>query len=850
MNFQKTPIAFAISAMLFACVAPQATFAQTPPPTQTEAQKAEEARKAEEAKKAEDAKKGSVQKIEGIVVTASGRSQSAVTVPYNVTAISEEALRESNITDIKKLIADNTSINAPGNSARFADSVTVRGLNISPVNANNLEQFVRTTIAYYLDDTPLPNIGYRIKDVNRVETLLGPQGTLYGAGSLGGTIRYITNDPKLGKTEAKINTSFYATKGGGVSNDTDLVFNLPLGENVALRASVAKLDEKGYTDRVSNPPWRLGTFAWVTKPDATQNVYKDDDYQKVTGGRLSLLWKVMPDVQLKFAHAEQDQFAHGTSATSLLPLRIANAQTPAEVLAAWRAGSGSFTNACVATNSCRYSNANIFDTPFAVDGQSVLSRYPEFARRKFQLDSVDLDWDLGFARLHSSASQFEDRRQGEADYASQGEIFYFRLGDAGARIDSGRSAFITFNNTYKGSSYETRLTSKGDGPLQWIAGLYYTKQDRSLRFSEFLPGIDTYVGIPRTASGSNGNVDEGYRENLASVYREKAIYGEVGYKITPAWLATVGGRAFNYDDTSTANIRDYSFDLVNNNVTKTSGENGNSYFKFNTSYQFNRDLLAYYTFSQGFRRGGTNPFRDVGTLRVSADNRTYAPDSTDNNEIGLKGYLFNRQVYLQTDVFQIDWKNPQTYRSQDIEGFPVNGTANGANARTRGWEMAARVNVAQNFQFTLKSTYTTGEFVDTKTNCLYENSTTNCRTWAKGGVLGGGPRWKHNASARYNMYLDNGTYLWASLSGRYVSEVPVDRSDSSADIIRKRPGYSLYNFNAGATYGDWDVSVWVQNLSNKRAEVSGQGSTTDIMGPRVIYATPRTIGTNISYNFK
>jgi outer membrane receptor protein involved in Fe transport len=69
-------------------------------------------------------------------------------------------------------------------------------------------------------------------------------------------------------------------------------------------------------------------------------------------------------------------------------------------------------------------------------------------------------------------------------------------------------------------------------------------------------------------------------------------------------------------------------------------------------------------------------------------------------------------------------------------------------------------------------------------------------------------------------------------------------------VIRKRPGYALYNFNAGATHGDWDVSVWVQNLNNKRAEVSGQGSSTDIMGPRVIYATPRTIGTNISYSFK
>lgn len=853
MKIQKTKIAIAVSTALFALTLPQLILAQTSPPATANA--ADEA-KEKEKKAAEEAKKkiDATQKVEAIVVTASGRSQAASSIPYNVTAISEEALREMNITDVKKLIADNTSINAPGNSARFADSVTVRGLNISPVNANNLEQFTRTTIAYYLDDTPLPNIGYRIKDVNRVETLLGPQGTLYGSGSLGGTIRYITNDPKLGKTEARVNTSIYATKGGGVSNDTDAVLNMPLGDSFALRLSVAKLDEKGYTDRVSNPPWRLGNFAWSTKPDPTQNVYKDDDYQKVTGGRISALWKVTSDVQLKFAHAEQNQLAHGTSGTSLLPLVIANAQSANEVLSAWRAGSNlyngtdnltGFRNACDITNTCRYRNA--FDAPAASGTNTILSRYPEFANRKFELDSVDLDWDLGFARLHSSTSLFQDTRDGEADYASQGEAFYFGLGDAGGAIDSGRSAFITFNNKYKGTSHETRLTSKGNGPLQWIAGLYYTKQERSLRFSEILPGLDDYVGIARPANGSNGKVDEGYRENLASIYKEKAIYGEIGYKITPAWQVGVGGRVFNYEDTAIANIRDYSFDLVNNNVTKTNGENGKSYFKFNTSYQISPDLLGYYTFSQGFRRGGTNAFRDVGTRIVTAENRAYQPDSTDNNEIGLKGYLFNRQLYVQTDVFQIDWKNPQTYRSQTISGFPVNGTANGPNARTRGWELQSRFNITQSLQLTLRSTYTTGEFVSTKINCLYENGT-SCRTWEKGGVLGGGPDWKHGAAIRYSMYLDNGTSFWTSLSGRYVGTVPVDRTDSATETIRSRPAYSLYNLNAGASIGAWDVGVWIENLSNKRVEVSGQDG--GILGPRVIYATPRTIGMNLSYAFQ
>jgi iron complex outermembrane recepter protein len=172
---------------------------------------------------------------ETIIVTATRRNETAIRVPYNITAIGEAQLREQNITDIKKLIDENVAISAPQNSARFNDSVTVRGLNVSPVGANNLDYFVRSTLSYYLDDTPLPNIGFRIKDISRSEALIGPQGTLYGAGALGGVIRYITNAPKLGDFEARVNASIWQVQGGGVSNDVDFMVNIPLGDTFAVR---------------------------------------------------------------------------------------------------------------------------------------------------------------------------------------------------------------------------------------------------------------------------------------------------------------------------------------------------------------------------------------------------------------------------------------------------------------------------------------------------------------------------------------------------------------------------------------------------------------------------------------
>ncbi len=785
---------------------------------------------------------------EEIIVTASGREQGASKVPYNVTARSEEELREENITDIKRLIADSPSINAPGNGARFADSVTVRGLNVSPVNANNLEQFARSTLAYYLDDTPLPNIAYRIKDISRVETLLGPQGTLYGAGSLGGTVRYITNKPDFDAVSGRMSTSVFVAQGGSLSHDTDAVINVPLGSNFAFRGSIARLDDNGYTNRISNPSWRTGAAAWRTFPNAAKNLYKDDDYNRVTSGRASLAWKLSDDVTITLAHAQQRQLAHGTTATSLLPLGIANATTPAQITA-YIANPGA-PAACVATNNCQFTNS--LETPFLDGIDTVASRYPEFAKRKFRLSSFDFDADLGFANLHSSTSYFKDSRQGQADYAGQGWLFYYVLNGNFGPTDfpSQNSAFITFDNTYRGWNHETRLTSQGDGPFSWIAGIYYTDTQRSLKFSEFVPTLDAFFGVNRAVEG--GSVDEGYNEDLSSAYKEVALYGELGYEITPRWKVNVGGRVFNYKDTTDTKIRDYSFNLVDNTSNSRISVKGKSYFKFNTSYDITDDALIYATVSQGFRRGGTNGFRaTVGGRNVDPDVQNYKPDSTTNYEIGLKGYFADRRLYLQANLYQIDWKDVQTYYSQEINFFPVNGTTNGPDARSRGFEGALRFNLTDALSLNLATAYTSAKWNGTKEVCLYLPApplpAASCRTWTDGQKLGGSPKWKHSGGIRYSSDIGANAKGWASLSGRFVGAVQVDRADFPTDDVPSYPSYAIFDVRAGVELGDFDIGLWVENFTNKRAQVSQQNDR--VMGSRILYTTPRTYGLNLSYTF-
>jgi len=832
-TFAPNPIAAAVSAVLLAVTLPLYAADEAPA---SEEQKAADQNK----KDAKDNRQTST-----VVITATRRSQAAHKVPFNVSAIGENQLREEGITNAKQLIADTPAIHSPGNSGRFNDSVTVRGLNVSAVNANQLEQFVRTTVGYYLDDTPLPHMNYRIKDVARVETLLGPQGTLYGAGSLGGTIRYITNRPSTREMEARVNTSIFQVKGGKLSNDTDAVVNVPLGEQLALRAAAARLDRIGYSHRLSVPNWGNDVLQWTPQPDPNTTLYKHDDRERTTGGRLALLWKPTKQLELLFSHTEQDQYAQGSTGATLVPLRVANATTEAERINAVRRNRAP---ACGGAGQPTCAFSSDYDTPYAVDDRTIVSRYPEFSDRRLKMDAVELNWTLGPVRLSSSTSVFKDNRDGQGDYASQGWIFYCSFGNLGGCNDGqGRSAYMRFDNRYKGFSHETRVQSLGDGPFSWIAGIYHTKQERSLKFDEVLPGMDAFLGADKARPSPRPDV--GYSEDLAKEYKETALFGEVTYKLTDRWSMTGGARVFNYRDTARVDIVDWAGGFVDNQYEVTGGENGKAFFKFNTAFQINEDLLTYFTVSEGFRRGGVNGFKPVAGP-ISEDARLYKPDATRNYELGLKGYVFDRALLLQADVFQIDWKNVQTYFSQSVNDFPVNGTANGPDAVSRGFDLSAKLQLGD-----WRFTYTTGiaraKWAGTKTVCVYDESVAGnrqCQTWSEGGKLGGTPNWKHNVGVRWSGQLA-GLDTFAAVDARYVGRVQSDRFDNNGGSMPLvYPSYTRFNARAGFSWDKLDVTLWVDNLTDKRAVVSNERG--GMMGRRLYFTSPRTVGVNLSYAFK
>ncbi|MGA1770110.1 MAG: TonB-dependent receptor [Steroidobacteraceae bacterium] len=762
----------------------------------------------------------STTQLQEITVTATKRDELVHKIPYNVTAIGESELRAENITDIKSLIANSVGIDAPQNGARFTDSVTVRGLNISRADANNLEWFTRSTLAYYLDDAPLPFMAYRIKDVARVETLLGPQGTLFGGGALGGAVRYITNQPKIGEMEARISTSFYQTKNGGLSNDTDAMVNLPLGDTVALRISLARLDEKGYTDRYAATPDYLSDSPWTPLPNGSKAVYKDDDWNEVEGGRIALRWQASENFALTLSHIDQTQTAHGTRGAQLV---------------------------------VGFGDPGRYNAPQAFNDHTVLSRYPEYLDRDFRMTTLSLEWDLGFANLTSSTSDFEDIREGEADYLAYGSFFYGTLGfspfELGNPNWAGETSYISFDNRNSGLLHETRLVSSSDGPLSWVLGVYYADQDRQQQFSEWMPGLEPY-------KFGGGRTDEGYYENQAGDFTESALFGELSYEVTPKLTLTGGARLFSYEDKSLNRVEDYAFDLVTGTKVDREKKSGESYFKFNASYEITDDFLGYATFSQGFRRGGANNWREGPECftcggAISDELRNYKPDTTDNYELGLKGFLLDRRLYLQASLFAIDWHDAQTYFSQDVNFFPVNGTTNGPDARSEGYELQGNVVLGAGFQLSFATNHTEAEWDETKTLCLYANGT-SCRTYSKGGKLGGTAKDKYSLGLNWRGSTSGGMDLRASARMRYQGKKQADRGDDPDSVVFAYPSYSTLNLNFGASTDKWDLNVWINNATDEDKVVSFQGTSLigNITGLRAIYLQPRTVGTTFSYFFR
>jgi outer membrane receptor protein involved in Fe transport len=764
-----------------------------------------------------------VAELEEVTVTATGRAQSAVDVPYNLSVVTGKDLSDAGISDLAGLsreVPGLTYLDLGPRSNGINNGLIIRGLNGASAGVNdNSPPASDTTVSTYINQTPLFS-NLKITDVARVEVLRGPQGTLYGAGSVGGTVRFIFNPPDPTRFSGDVDARISKTEGSGdPSYDVDAILNIPLTDRAAVRISAGYEDRAGVIDAknlavydsagnpvLANPSDYFGSKGVFTRrPDVDNSNTK---YARVSG-----LWNVTDSL----------------SALLTMQAQFDNA--------------GDFNGVSIHTDELEQTRFRTSPSHTHTD-----------------LYSLELTQDFGFATLTSATSYTRSILDSSSDYTNY--ALEFQSYYAGfPRITD----YTNINYHTNQRSQEFRLISKPGTRWDWVAGAYYSKQEQTANIRTVIPGWSQYVNAP-------GNPDAvavlgpgaTYAQLLRTVYPDatfdsdstfsldkhvknpqKALYGELTRHLTDRWQITGGVRFFWLNNDRSANQAYPAEGSLGNFLAVTNSASHDHIFKLNSSYEFMTSNQVYATYSEGFRQGGANALPLVGFFASDPALVPYKPDFSKNYEVGVKGQISHRIQYSAA-AFLINWKDIQIQIPAPISGIPT--LVNGGTAVSKGIELSANAAITSQLSATLGYTFTDAHLTESFSVRAGYNGNDGDR-------LPGVPRQSILAALDYNQPLSWGntpSSVDFRVDGNYRSDTNTSLNPSSENFIHLG-GFA--NFGASATWRREAVRVrlFVDNLTNNRGITAAdiQNDTADLTRPGSIYfiQRPRTAGIDVGYSF-
>ena len=767
--------------------------------------------------------------LQEIVVTAEKRASTVQETAISMTAISGDDLLRHGTQSVEQLVG-----NVPGISMRTAgpgqSEYEMRGL-----GANGGSQ---ATVGFYLDDILLASsaasqsgrtvIDPDLFDLNHVEVLRGPQGTLYGAGSMGGTVKLVTNEPKLGRYEASTAVSASQTSSGGSTNGSgNLMVNIPLGEIAALRVVLTDKYISGWIDRkvVSDFPFPTGfgtcnsAFYHCTRGDlldATVNkTITGSNIERFAGGRASLL--VAPTDALKIT-------------ANLMYQRI-----DAD-------GYNSFQS-----------------PPGAAGGYAIYQPYDiqEPYYDQFKLASLTVKYDAGFAEL-TSATSYWQRESVQSQDSTEGLQNVFNL------TQFIPNSFYEYDPSSQFAE-ELRLVSSGSGPLKWVTGVFFTNLhsgystlNQNPAFANALACSLPYTGnncpAGQTYSPTNGGPSanpEGilYNVDNPNGLKQEAIYGQASYKLRSDLSLTAGVRFYRFDISGTSSAIGAGTATGNGTATlgSESGSGSGVLPKLDLSYTPTTDLTVYSTIAKGARPGGVNDPIPLSTSSyyycgpgsgpnyLTEQKSYYGPDGIWSYEIGEKARFADRRMMLNADVFYVQWNNIQELFSLTC-GY--NFSANAGKAKTYGPELEFSASLTDSLILNVSGAYTQAFISDPSTQVGL--------TLNPGTRINNIPRYTGSASLEYDAEIASDFRLTARVNEAYVGQ-----SHDVAYYAQDLPGYGLLDAKVGVGRNNWSIALFGTNLGNKRAMLSIDNTIFAWQQPDLTRATtnqPRTVG--IEYQSK
>lgn len=730
-----------------------------------------------------------------IVVTATRRAVSLQDVPINITAVSGADLTEKRIDDVRGLAAFTPGITILDTGPRSTGTIVMRGLSAGDTGTtgNNTDN----AVALYLGEVPLYQ-DFKLLDIARVETLLGPQGTLYGVGTLAGAIRYIPNRPNATKWQANFHGRVYdVAQADDPGFQVDATFNIPILEDkIALRSTFGYYNDPGFIDYVAllrepgvSLPQPGGPATSRTAPLGTPEqiaanlyTYKDANFERTftTRNTLGLFPSENVSVYVNYAYQKTE------------------------------------------TNGRQINSAGVFGT----GRYEAAQRYLEPSNREVHLVSGEVEIDVGgIAQIVSATAWSQQKLRSSADVTD----LLLDL-DYGYELLPTFSGFTRAATEIKQFNQEIRLVSTHGGPLSWVLGGFYNQRKSSGTYREVTPGLPEFYFGPITYSPAYPEPIE-YASFNDSKVTEKAVFGEATFEITPQWQVTAGGRYFDYDATTNGGITLPLLEPVPVLQFDTGGGDSGQdgvVLKFNTSYKITPDLMLYATYSEGYRIGGPNsvPACPEGNLDnfqnacALPNEQFFGPDSTENKEIGIRATLFGGKLLATLSGYHIKWQGIQL-ASQTQYGV-AGITANGGAAVSKGIEATFNARPVDGLTISGSYSYNDARLTQdvprllTIRNQVLSDRPKNIRVDVlSGDRLPGTARHTGSLGMTYDAQVGADAVISTNLTATYQGEV-LSRVGARAggEVI---PDYILARGSIGYRRDRYEVRLYVDNLFNKFA---------------------------------
>jgi iron complex outermembrane receptor protein len=720
-----------------------------------------------------DANKSAYRNEDAIIVTATKRQSTVQNVPFSINAQTERDIRRMNaqtLEDISRNVAGLSVQNlGPGQS-----QVSIRGVSAGQIIRD--QPGVKEQVGVYLDESIIslslftPDLD--LFDLNRVETLRGPQGTLFGAGSIGGTIRYITNQPVLDRIEGTVEGGINTLKGGSMGYDAKGALNVPIGNTAAARFVAYHTHFGGFIDSVG--------------PYKKDNVNDGDR----SGTRVSLLWQPSDKFKITPRFVYQAANANGFN---------------------------------------REEKYNLYDNQFVTqDDLGERKQYlklQEKFRDKTWLADVNASYNFGPVELTSISSRLGRNILVSRDASALTGSVYVSF--AGAAPDAVGGANLTSNlrdNTkLKQFSQELRLSSTGTGPFSWVFGGFYSRVNRKYTQRLPTPGADVFSqdfldvvapGVPVSATYNGFPADSPYNANLPYIIKQKALFGEGSYSFSQFKL-TAGARWYDFNET-----RDFVsggiFSNADNRIGDKTSSNGISP-RFIATWEPNNHVRVNLQAAKGFRLGGINDPLNL-PLCSAADQLIYGPftsatykdETVWNYEAGVKysagPITFNSAIYHE------QMKNLQV--TVDAGSCSSRLVFNVPKAHATGFEAELWAHPLQGLDLSLA-----GNYVDSKFGSTIGNPILAVRT----GIIDGNrlptvPKFTIAATANYSQPLNDRAdwYVNASvqhIGNRYTQPGDQETANQVFNFIYYDPSNGNYGTNT-QNYGSLQLPAYtLANLS-------------------------------------